>query len=1358
MAAYTGTRIDDGEPDLSQPHAVYDNNVTVGYKWSQELRVPINFLILRPSTPQDRDTKYIFKGTVFESLPMIIDRLYRIGETPRSVYDIIQEYTTYITDDDIIFTYYELFNSYTNGISSTPYYILLNTIYIQMGGGDIVPYEGDKKRDGYDNDRFSNEGHFLVDYGSWRHALEERMIHDTTKLETIIRIQRQLNETDKKTEKLDISPVTINSTIMAFNPLIEGRNVIPDDGLDIFNDAEVSKYIPFIRYNDKHGKTKTRIYTGGKVEYEPNYSITIIPFSESNDTNTIYMTLWLGDPNSDGKAELRDASRESFFTIIYHLTTNRLTIGTPVNANPRKGLIPRAEIAYQRAQTALPKLVFGAGNQVKVRGEFDIYNIEFDETSFLHMVLLYDLMNVYLYMEENVKPFALKKRLDIHYRSIYTDMNEGADYTAEAYISNSAAISMTLTQKVTEAPENVTLENGTKARLPGDFSYIHINISHADSKLVIDEFLPIFKLIMQYYADARVNVLAEYVGGYYIGNRYVGVTGEMIDGVYVESTLLRGAVEAVSMIPEYLAEEKRKTKQVPNGISELTRRQAVPREHDANIRSLQEQAPELFVLRYARKCQSQYQPKIIGPDEIEMWKQRRIEGNERQIMPFPKDNPRWYFVCPDDNHPYPGVKVNRNLSNADKYPYIPCCFAKDHMSPDKNSNYRAYIEDRPPREQGAAKAENPISTNKIIDPGRTGFLPHNIRDIVKRYSEDSGDMLRYGVIHGTTNSLLHCICTALDDQTYLSLTDSMKEGYISKMRQYIAANIHPGLLRQELYDYTDEEILAYVRDNTKFLDPGLFYRAIEEIFKINIYVFTLSDDQGTVDIPRHKIFHSHILRKQRRSVLIMKSMGSESNALIYPQCELIVDSTNDQKIFGLGMTEICNRTLSESLTVKTWTITDTISECRADIYSRIDYLQLFKISPVSQFIDSNGKMRAITLSFKMSNSQERQLFTIATLPSQPENLPSSTTIHRVDFNIITRIIQDQPTAITRNDVGDIDGYWIRILDIQHGIYIPIVPTQSFPTLEMGPPNPLLSEGPNITTRLQKLRRTLNIIIQIIKWLYDLALVLEKISPSEFRDKYMIVDTRQITDSANYYDLTNIPRRFPNIDTIQKAIDFYESQGSNLFQNRKIVMYDKVFMERIIRTLTDYANLQEGLRTEIKPKTKFEAHPIMFIDNFYETEGDFRVVPNSKLFTSQSDLDAWSLSLKAYQYYGKYFNIRHTIDPASVYLLEPYIYQHEDGKIYIIQNVAGGSKTQALYLGNEWFKDHINYGYNGGRDLEDRPVDTPHMIYGISSGHTLVPIQDNTGQSLAFINIVYYGSKDELEAGKDAKYAGMLEIL
>ena len=201
--------------------------------------------------------------------------------------------------------------------------------------------------------------------------------------------------------------------------------------------------------------------------------------------------------------------------------------------------------------------------------------------------------------------------------------------------------------------------------------------------------------------------------------------------------------------------------------------------------------------------------------------------------------------------------------------------------------------------------------------------------------------------------LIHCVCVAVDDPNYLAQpTDEMKETYVTRIRQHMLATIRPSLLKQELYDHTDEEIINLFRDNAKFLDPALFYRAVEETFNINIYVFAPpppSGDEtelGAMDVPRFKIFHSRPLRLHRPTVVIMKTWGSESDALDYPQCELIVDYDKDNfqimKLFGPEMTEVCHGALQDTLRTMTWSVTpnDTF-EVHSNIYYYIDHLSLF---------------------------------------------------------------------------------------------------------------------------------------------------------------------------------------------------------------------------------------------------------------------------------------------------------------------------------------------------------------------------------------------------------------------------------
>ena len=1242
---------------------------------------------------------------------MIVQRLAAEGETPASMYDIINGYSKIINIDDIIMTYYDQLR---RDNPDDNLYMTINRIYRDMDNTLLI-------------DKFESQDDLQRTYEAWIAQMNTRRARDMKRLDTINQIQLTLAEVDQQ-PKIQFSPVAINSTIVSFSPTMDGRPVAKEDGLDIFNRAVVSRFVPFIRYNDKYGKPVFRVYTGSKIEDQPNYSVTIIPSSDATSKNTIYMTLWLGDPTGVGIAELNEAPRESFFTVVYHLDTNYLTIESPVGSDPKKGLIRNEEIAFQRTQAALPSLVFGDGKEIKVRGDFNIWGTDFDETSFLDMILLEPVMNVYLYVEENIKPFALKKRLDVHYRSIYSDMAEGKTVTDEAYISNSASVSVTLTQKTTSVPEVVEVadpETGTvtQAQLPAGIPYIHVNISQAESRSTVDDFIPIFRLLMRFYLDNKQPI---------------------IDAYY-------NLLPELAALGPLLSQRKRRVVVSEPTILELTKKPTVNRRVNAKIRRLQEQAPDLFVLNYARRCQCPLQPIIIEPNEVDAWRQKRIGPalKERQIMPFPKDNPRWNFVCPDDDNPYPGVKLNHDLPNRDKFPYIPCCFKKDQMTPGVNSHYRDYVENKAPDRRVGAKAEKKISTRKILVPDRVAFLPRAVENIVKRYSDEYIDMVRYGIIY-TPNSLLHCVCVAVDDPNYFRQpTDEMKEAYVTRIRQHMLATILPSLLKQELYDHSDAEIMDLFRDNSKFLDPALFYRAVEETFNINIYVFAPpppSGDEtelGALDIPRFKIFHSRPLRLHRPTVVIMKTWGSESDALKYPQCELIVDYDNDNsqivKLFGPEMTEVCHGALQDTLRTMTWSVSsDETLKVHSNIYYYIDHLNLFQLPPVSQFIDYNGKMRALTL-----NISPGQNITIATIPSPPENLPVSTDISRVPLQTAIEIF-GEPTGVTRDSSSHVDGLWFQIMDIRFGEYVPVIPTPGLENVPSGPPNPIISTGVNITGRLSKLRRALNIITQITRWLYELARSKQNIDPNTFASQFMIMDQAQIPDSADYYDLSNIPRRLPNVETAQEAIRIMEPLAPTLFNQGRLVMYSPVFADRIVKMLRDYSNLRYGIPPE----------HVEFIENFYETESDFIPILNSKIFINERDLNSWLTSLKSSQNYSRYFNIRRKIEIAMGFSPDPFLFQDDFGKIFIIQNVVGGSKAKAMAVAHTWYNYRVNIG------SEPSPLDVVpiHMVYGISSASALVPVEDNTNNQDNFLKLVYYGTPSDKSIGKDGRYAAMLEIL
>ena len=497
-------------------------------------------------------------------------------------------------------------------------------------------------------------------------------------------------------------------------------------------------------------------------------------------------------------------------------------------------------------------------------------------------------------------------------------------------------------------------------------------------------------------------------------------------------------------------------------------------------------------------------------------------------------------------------------------------------------------------------------------------------------------------------------------------------------------------------------------------------------------------------------YYSILLPDAKNKKLIDNSSQSSSDALEYAHCELVVDYDKDDarimKLFGQSMTEVCHATMQETLKTLTWTVNeDNTLKAHGNMYYYIDHVSLFQAPVVSQFIDDNGKMRALTLDIG------GQSITIATIPSQPENVTVSKNMTRAPVQLALQMF-GEPTAITKNNQGQVDGLWFQIMDIIQGEYVAIAPVIStnvpanILNKPIGPPNPIVAQGSPITGRLTRLRRTLNIITQLTRWLYELARGKQNIDAIMFANQFMIADDGIIEDSSQYYDLSNIPRRLPIVETIEEAIRILTPFAGSFFNKGKIVMYSLLFANRIIRMLQDYSNLRIGMAPVIAE----------FLENYYETDSDFSEVPNSKIFMNEKDLTAWLLSLKSSQNYSRYFNIRTKIDASMGFAVDPYMYRDEDGKIYIIQNVIGGSQNKALAVAQTWEQYKVNVGNDPiPLDNTNPPV---HMVYGISPSSTMIPIQDNTNNYDNFLSIVYYGSQVDKVMGNPGRYGALLRVL
>jgi len=1274
--------------------SIFDNDVTLLYKWANYYEVPIKQIVVRPRTEAEANVQSGSKTWIYEPLNEMIRRL--SGQSLYNIYEQVVAYSNDTSADDVAMTYADLINpSYRDQAMKT-----VNDFYADLEPG----VQSESKR-------FPSLSEFNIFLDTWHKSTASQRQHDSKYLETILGVEAELLEISKQPPVLT-TPPSIGAALLAFVPKLNKAVPRLIDGIDIFNSSVASQFVPFIQYNSADQKYY-KVFRGDNTGQEPNYNVTILSNTQTRRTNAIFMILWLGDPLGEGNQTIYNSPNDMFVRVEYYLESNYLTVNTSSNEN---NLDLDERIAAQRIQQALPTLLLGQPSEAKVRGKFDVLNVRINDVSFIDMILNDPLFSIYLYIEESIRPYALKRRLDIHFRSLLSDQTEGDTPTDEAYISNSASVSATLINKQALADELVDVlqpdNQVIKMNMLKDTQYIRVNITRADSRRAVNEFLLIFRLLLRNYVDNEAAIRATY------------------------ETL----IPEIAELPHLIATRR------PNQVIKQ-KEERVSR--NSRIQQLRERAPEIFVENYARRCQCRLQPIIIEPSEVEFWRTQRILVNgvptDRQIMPFPKDSPRYLFVCPGDDSPFPGVKLSKDLANKDQYPYVPCCFKKDQTDAKTSTRYNEYYRGYPSKLTKGAKADTTIKTDKLLSSGATGQLPSSIVDVLKLYSTESNEMIRLGVPR-SINSLLHCICIAIDDPNYLnSLTDQARENYVTKIRQYILGTIPVPVYRQELYDRSEIEIKTMLADNDLFLDPFLFFRGAEELFKINIFVFnppdpTDKDDIGRIEIPRHKLFHARPPRNDRPTILILKHFGSESDALTYPQCELIVDFIRRDsaavKMFGFDMSEHMRDVLSRTLSTITWTFQEGELQPNRDIYSALDYYGILGRTATSQYIDGYGKCRAFVCPVNIDGV--RSEITVVIPPTQPEALPLVSRLPPCDGTIPIRIFGKQPSTRSVDGQGRTTGLWFSVIDLTEGIYVPINPTVSYNTTPIGSNDPLMVVDGDVTGRFKALQRTLDVFLQLVRWMYDIYRKTNVPDVNTFFIQYFVANTASVSDSAGFYDLSKLPRHLPPVTTVSAAIQHIEQYAPSMIASDRVLLYDNDFTVRMYRYLQRYNNQTIGGPSIPEP----------VINNYYQEVTDFTTNPDVNIFIGERDLGIW-LATNARRP-ERFYAIRNKVDLVFSLLVEPYIYQHTDGRIFLIQNVANGSRDSAFAVALAWHTSKINLGFNA-KPSNQKPV---HLIYGISPSGSLVPIEDHREKSQYYVQLLNYSGTSTI----NPRYAALLDIL
>jgi hypothetical protein len=287
---------------------------------------------------------------------------------------------------------------------------------------------------------------------------------------------------------------------------------------------------------------------------------------------------------------------------------------------------------------------------------------------------------------------------------------------------------------------------------------------------------------------------------------------------------------------------------------------------------------------YKTKCR----PKTRMPTIISKEEAHTLDPSH--VLEFPKDDdtawnvPKEFLTCRDPAFPFPGVTP---LSGGDLF--VPCCFYKN---PRTSSNYLMYYTGKTTEEKGTEHIKSEYQIIKTF--GDLGKLPPSLylflTSLVPTFQ-----WFRSGTLD-SINSILHSLEWACRKERHADTMD---------VRQPLVnfIELHPDLCAQET---ETDALLSLLRDDSKYVDPRLVYRALECMYDINLIVVSKqkNDENISFMVPPSRGFHiRHAFNPQIPVVFLYEHWGTSPERYTkrnFPVCEVIVAMQSPSPVFTLS--------------------------------------------------------------------------------------------------------------------------------------------------------------------------------------------------------------------------------------------------------------------------------------------------------------------------------------------------------------------------------------------------------------------------------------------------------------------------
>lgn len=625
---------------------------------------------------------------------------------------------------------------------------------------------------------------------------------------------------------------------------------------------------------------------------------------------------------------------------------------------------------------------------------------------------------------------------------------------------------------------------------------------------------------------------------------------------------------------------------------------------------------------YGTFCSAPYMPRIVDESELSSMSQKEIVKNVRKVdgiyltCPSGKylgiNNLKEIICCYDSKKNIEDWKYDvKNLKHKVKYVRV---------DSDISSLFQSYI------------GKYTCGMVSFTSDSNVSFLTNIVKVFLRiKIGEEPSDREESAIIDRTI--------------------DEIRRDMISGKSKYEGRTpVIPSVMRQELFDYTDEEIKEKFLTE-KYFDPRLFYRAIEEYYGINIYILRIPKNSATSAptfiAPRCNHYHIPSGKKPRCIVVVQKWKDK-----MYHNWSLAYE----------GKTIIAKKKLVDFFHSENMKAVSYISEFRDKMrYSPHNQIE-FNYPMEAQIINESGKVSSAF--FKVGNIRVLAHLDIETYP---RNLPCEDNLE---------------AYISRFDLREVRMYLEEAEDEdENTMYY-----KGFTITK----KPESITGVNVPTTREKF----NIFMELSAWLTKYYIVCNK-GKFEFSDLF----TLSKTGTSEDYEFSDFPTCVPlginakylaskwENDNYLPKRDFItlirrvQSLTKGYIINDKIIIYGKELYQEIKKKIRNHVR-GEVVKSDLENSLTLKS----LSGNFKRYEGSTSIIVNG---------------------IGNYYNLmnmnsctttRYNIRTIDLFRYDPFVYK--DGNVlFLVQNLPHVQISSMnlkridvfLELCVIWNKERINLG-------------------------------------------------------------------